>query len=129
MKRKLHPNRRHGKRHTSAADRYEMRCSQYWGPFRRTPRPPCPFVRARKTNLSGLVEAGYPFASLSNPSDWTEVHAWLKAHCVSVIGKEYTWFGGTFVFARKADHAAFIERFACAEGYKPMFAFEVNKAA
>lgn len=132
MKRKLHPRRRHGRHHLSAADRFEIRCEGYFAPFGRTPTregrfPTFPRARVGKRGrptMNDLAAAGYGFASLEKGSDWSEVHAWLKARCTNAYGREYTWFGGTFFFARPAHRDAFLRAFPCAEGYSPMFAFE-----
>lgn len=137
MKRKLHPHRRHPAHHISAQERREFRESGYMLDFLKgspagTPGPFPVFPRAhtkgrRHPSLGALVEAGYRFASLSRNEDWTAAHEWLQANCVNRYGREYTWFGGTFVFARPEHHAAFIREFACADGYRPMFAFEVGR--
>lgn len=128
MKRKLHPNRRNGRRHVSSALRHEYRMEGYFGGFNRSPKQKWVFVRApRRCGLAGLTAAGYRFASLNKGSDWSDVHKWLAENCTTPYGKQYTWFGGTFVFARNEDHAAFIRQFDCADEYKPMFAFEVGR--
>lgn len=79
----------------------------------------------RHPGLGALVAAGYRFASLSRAEDWTPAHKWLSANCSNRYGREYTWFGGTFVFVRPEHHAAFTREFTCADSYKPMCAFEV----
>lgn len=136
MKRKLHPHRRHGRRHVSAAERYAYACEGY-AISDMTGRPrevdPFPnFPRARRgahkrLSLRRLVEAGYTFASIERTGDWTQVHAWLQERCTHRYGKTYVWFGGTFVFEQKEDRDAFAKAFPCADGYKPMFAFESGR--
>lgn len=138
MKRNSHPLRRHKRRHLPAATRYALRCDGYFGAFGPDKRPQevnpfPPFARAkvskrrRHITLPLLIATGYPAASLANTADWTPAHAWLKTHATHKWGRRYTWFGGTFVFERPEDHAAFTQAFACADGYKPMFAFEVGR--
>lgn len=132
MKRKLHPRRRHGPRHVSAKSRHEALLGGYFGGFKAVPtregRFPA-FPRARvgkrgRATMNDLHAAGYGFASLAHAQDWSIAHDWLRETCVTAYGREYTWFGGTFWFARPEHREAFMGRFACADGHEPVFAFE-----
>lgn len=118
--------------------RQEYRENGFFGPFRsregkgdkaRFPNFPraLPGSRSRRVGLNAIVKAGYRFASLQNPESWTPAHAWLRENCTNAYGLKYTWSGGTFFFEDPADHAAFMEAFECADGYKPMFAFETGR--
>lgn len=146
MKRKLHPHRRHGRRHISAKLRCELagelivlsrrKARESGVPLasghKRSENPFPAFPRARRARrgritLPRLVAAGYRVASLERHQDWQDAHAFLRARCTHTFWLTYTWFGGTFVFENPDDHLAFTQAFACADGYKPMFAFESGR--
>lgn len=66
------------------------------------------FVRALKPHeRSSLDKAGYPFVTVTQSDDWTELHKWLQANCVQGDRLKYTWFGGRFYFLHQADAQAF----------------------
>lgn len=128
MKRKLHPLRRHGRRHVSALRRRE--CKLERGEVVITPNDRRDtFVRARDRGtgwrIRDIVAAGYPVASLVDMSRWEDVHAWLKANCTARGRRHYTWSGSAFWFETDADRRRFLAAFgdAVSPDYVQKFAF------
>lgn len=130
MKRNSHPQRRKGRHHVSARERHELRCSLYFGPVGRKVRNTrdnysfpraLPKGRGGRLSQQALHEAGYSFASLTDMSQWAELHGWLKENCSTRHGRLYTWFGNVFWFERPEHRQAFMERFSCSSEYEQKF--------